>query len=99
MKKYEVCSSAFDLFRNARAADIFHQYPVEAEVSDISLRGRRSHCAIKLTSSDKQESREEDYTAFLESLVLITAWEGLVKKYVVDVSNHRARQEFPDRVI
>lgn len=82
---FDVCSTTYDLWSHARAADVFRTYPQEAEVLDISVMGRRLHCATKISGADRDQAIERDHAFFLKALVQLAEGEELRNRYVVDV--------------
>ena len=80
-----MCSTTYDLWSHARAADVFRKYPKEAEVLDISVMGRRLHCATKISGADRDQAIERDHAFFLKALVQLAEREELRNRYVVDV--------------
>ena len=71
---------------------MFHKFPKEAEVLDISVMGRRSHCATKISGSDSDQAIEHDYAFFLKALVQLAEREELRNRYVVDVKDERREE-------
>ena len=92
-RSFNVCSTAFNLWGHARAADVFRKFPREAEVLDVSVMGRRSQCSTKLSGQDRDQDIERAYAVFLRNLVQLAEEEELRNKvYVVDVKDQRREE-------
>ena len=91
---FEVCSTAYGLWSHARAADVFYRNRQGrgGEVLDISVMGRRLHCATKISGADSDQAIERDYAFFLKALVQLAEREQLRNRYVVDVKEESNRE-------
>ena len=81
---FEVCSTADVFYRNRQGRG--------GEVLDISVMGRRLHCATKISGADSDQAIERDYAFFLKALVQLAEREQLRNRYVVDVKEESNRE-------